>query len=349
MEDWSFDGIWNRREYQTFLQHVEPARNALARYFREQFGLPDARAKQGAQRVLEEVIAAWFLVPSDYERATRNSMLSESLLKFDADQVRAAIREWKERSKSKAELLEMSDALHDAVDWPTGVEMLVEAGADVNRARDAQVGYGKTPLMTAAHMNRLDTLSILLKRGADPNARTQADQGGCIAAMERDRRSALMYAAENAGPEVIALLLEAGADASAQDSKGNSVDFYLALNPRFTREDIRPGIKALVAMKRASSKGPGFDCLKASSPVEQRICQDEVLSMLDGEMTQAYGRWQRLGGSEARAEQLRWLRERNANCSAGDPAKYTGCLQQLTRARVRYMHNRIAEAGVAGG
>ena len=348
MEAWSLEEIWNRREYQTFLQHVQPAKNALGKYFRERFGLPSEKARSEAQRVIEELIGAWLLLPKDYEGGARVPTLSEALLKFDAHELRVAIDKHRTNSRSEAELAEISNALHDAVEWPAGLEMLAEAGANVNRPRDTGANYGKTALMMASHMNRPDAVKILLKHGADPNARTQAVQEACVITIERGRRSALMYAAENAGPEVIAVLLEAGADPSARDSKGNGIDFYLAMNPRFTKEHTAAGIKKLVATRRPSSKGPGFDCLRATSPVEKRICRDEILSMLDAEMSEAYGRWQRVD-AEARADQLRWLQERDASCLASDPAKLTGCLQQSTRARVRYMHNRIAESTVAGG
>src|SRR6266540_3150799 len=339
IEDWSFDEIWNRREYQTFLQHYEPAKTAIERYIGREFGLPPSRAKEETERVFQELLAAWFLIPQDYQRDVRERGITEALLKYDVEALRAAMSAW----RTKTELSTIGDFLHDAIEWPHGLEILLEAGAETNRGSGRGMGFGKTPLMTAAHMNRPDTVKILLKRGADPNARTNAPTTQCGFRMERGNRTALMYAAENAGPEVIALLLESGADPSAEDSKGNGLHFYLALNPRFRDNEKRMNIQSLVNTKRSQSKGPSFNCGKVSSRIEREICADDILSMLDAEMGEAFNRWRRVGGEHARRDQLNWLGQRNHSCPVGNKDVEIGCLQQLTRARVRYLHNRLAE------
>ena len=66
MEGWSYQELWNRREYQTFVQHVVPAQRALQRYLARSYGLEPASAAEHAQRLVDELTAAWIMVPSTY-------------------------------------------------------------------------------------------------------------------------------------------------------------------------------------------------------------------------------------------------------------------------------------------
>ena len=81
---------------------------------------------------------------------------------------------------------------------PAVVEALVSAGADPNRALPS----GETPLMTASRTGSAAVVGALLARRADPHAREHAHE-----------QTALMWAAAQGHPEVVRLLLEAGARA----------------------------------------------------------------------------------------------------------------------------------------
>ena len=73
--------------------------------------------------------------------------------------------------------------------------LLIKAGADV----DAKDKFAETALMYAAQNNAADTTKLLIKAGADVNAKT------------RQEWTALRYAEEREAAEVIALLKAAGA------------------------------------------------------------------------------------------------------------------------------------------
>jgi len=344
--DWGFGDIWNRREVQTFRQHVEPATKALEDYFIRKYGMTPRDAREQAQAVAEELIAAWIMVPNGYLPgkdlySVSYSPATEALMTRDMHALEEALAQ-PISTKSYPPPKPLSDLLHDAVEWPAGMEVLLAAGADPN-APGQEWGFEKRPLMTAAHMNRPDSIRLLLKHGADPNLHTVNSKNECAFTIERGNRTALMYAAENAGTGVIKLLLEAGADPTATDSKGNGLGFYLAMNPRFSPEEKRMEIGALVKLKHGSIREPGFDCSKASKPLEKNICGDEVLRLMDGEMSDAYLRWQRVVGTEAKIDQRQWIRSRNEACDSDDPERDIGCLQDQTRARVRYLHNRLEE------
>lgn len=99
------------------------------------------------------------------------------------------------------------------------VRLLVEGGAQVNE-RNQQ---GETPLLAACRAMRgdqsgstmLKLVHFLIKNHADPNVQDKAG------------RSALMYACmEQAGAEVAAALVSAGADCSMEDYAGASSLVY---------------------------------------------------------------------------------------------------------------------------
>jgi ankyrin repeat protein len=98
------------------------------------------------------------------------------------------------------------------------VSLLLDAGADVNRQpeRDVPIGHG-TALHHAVDGVKLQTVDILLKRGADVNAK-MADQYG---------ETALHRAADNdpTSPDAVAivqLLLARGAKINATDNDGRT-------------------------------------------------------------------------------------------------------------------------------
>ncbi|MDR3331699.1 MAG: ankyrin repeat domain-containing protein [Synergistaceae bacterium] len=100
---------------------------------------------------------------------------------------------------------------------PREIKAAIEAGANVNariKALDEEGGEEWTPLMMAsAWGGDLEILSILLRAGADVNAR------------DDDGRGVLACATIWGGPispEIVATLLEAGADVDARDNEGET-------------------------------------------------------------------------------------------------------------------------------
>lgn len=116
---------------------------------------------------------------------------------------------------------------------------------------DARNGFGKTALMMAAHMNQIEAVHLLLEMKANPNLKTWRDlpkvnedrrgelQPDCRYTRVKYReRTPLMYAAENASLEVLKLLVDAGGDTQAVDTRGRSVFDYLAMNRLLTAEEL---------------------------------------------------------------------------------------------------------------
>jgi len=78
-----------------------------------------------------------------------------------------------------------------------GVKFLAQHGADVNSVNK----YGDAPLVNAATLGHTEIADILLRHGADPNARDPITGN-----------TALHCAAEHGNDTLVALLLTAGAD-----------------------------------------------------------------------------------------------------------------------------------------
>ncbi|HZW61589.1 MAG TPA: ankyrin repeat domain-containing protein [Candidatus Babeliales bacterium] len=121
----------------------------------------------------------------------------------------------KKRAAKKRKVVNASDELlSKAVDADDlgAVEAALQKGANIN-------GYnaeGLTPLM---HAPSFEMTNFLLKNKANVNMRSN----------DEDQMTALMYA----GPTVIKLLLEHGADINAKDANG-----YTALMHAITEDDI---------------------------------------------------------------------------------------------------------------
>ena len=95
------------------------------------------------------------------------------------------------------------------------VRRLLEAGADVNAAQTS----GLTPLMTAARTGSAGVVRALVGHGADVNALTR-----------ETRSSALMWAVSEPHPEIVRLLLDAGADPHLSTTKGFTPLMFAARN-----------------------------------------------------------------------------------------------------------------------
>jgi uncharacterized protein len=95
------------------------------------------------------------------------------------------------------------------------------------------------------------------------------------------------------------------------------------------------GIAPRPAPASAAAAGPSFDCAKAATPVEKRICADTALSALDRMLAQTYATalstWPADIAAKARADQREWIGTRNA-CPTG--AAGQACLTAAYQARI---------------
>ena len=343
LELWSFEELWNRREYQTLREMIGPAEDSYSRFLQSEFGVPAAKAHTAAVAVIEQIIGARLLIPHEFspnqvdlyfpDNALHQAVMHRDKAAFDL----ALAPEGSYRRDPGAASDLVSDAVRDAVEWPYGLEQLLKT-ADPNRAN----WFGKTALMVAAHLNRVDAVRSLLKAGADVKAVTRAPEGAWMEGPKRSGRTALMYAAENAGPSVIKALIDAGADPNARDSEGNGVQFYLSNNPRFTDGEKTLGLLG-IARKSEEFAGSSFDCGNAHTAVERTICTSEVLRIFDAEIARAFEALLKGQGTSIKDQQRVWLQLRDRSCRSVDSNIDADCLAEVLRTHERYLQYRLSE------
>jgi ankyrin repeat protein len=115
------------------------------------------------------------------------------------------------------------------------LEKLINAGASVNE----RGGNGETPLMLTARTGNLEALNLLLKHGADVNAK-ESLRG----------TTALMWAVEQKHKDAVKLLIENGADvsiASSPDSKGGTAYLAPTIRGRADQEKIFRSVRNTTA------------------------------------------------------------------------------------------------------
>ena len=97
------------------------------------------------------------------------------------------------------------------------MKALLDAGADVDAANE----YGQTALMVVVRSDNVDTARLLIQHGANVHAKEQW-QG----------QNAVIFAAAQAQPEMLKLLMDAGADPNSR-SLPNERDRYVTAERRF--------------------------------------------------------------------------------------------------------------------
>jgi ankyrin repeat protein len=96
------------------------------------------------------------------------------------------------------------------------VELLLKHGAEINATNN----FGATALMAAAASGELDTVRLLVKRGADVNVHVHGSEA---AAIWGGGRSALMWAAFRGDHAMARFLLDSGADINSSEGFGTAL------------------------------------------------------------------------------------------------------------------------------
>lgn len=194
--------------------------------------------------------------------------------------------------------------------------------------------HGKTALMWAAHFNDYDAIEQLLAQQAPVNAVTAVKSKW--RSLQQDQRSALMYAAENAAPATIALLLKAGASTTAKDSAGNDLAFYLKKNRSLQLRGIT-GI-SVEQLRQQTVPEPTFACDKVTRAHEQLLCSSKGLRIYDAELSSRYQALQKTAiASNLKDHQRQWLKKVWAECKLVEKAEELPCYKQQYRVRIRLL------------
>ena len=225
LQAWGATDLWTYRQEQKIDADFRRAKRDLTRYYQRAFGMSDYQARVTA------FYAVWSIGGAESWAVTgKVNRLALAILQHrPLPVVKAAL--------AREAKIPMT-TYFAAVAYPAALRCLLARQNDVDVVND----YGKTLLMEAARYNQLRTVKMLLARGVNVNAKTNAPEGYAedYQAMPDNHgfRTALMFAASYAGLPVIKALLAAGADINARDSTGLSAYDYLEGKPRHHNRNL---------------------------------------------------------------------------------------------------------------
>jgi hypothetical protein len=231
------------RQYRAYIAARAAAIEALAPFYRDEFGRPPAEAKRLAALYLDRKVSDGFELDPDDDAAAvlfaadyaEKHAAQQAALAGDTEALGEALGP-EPKAVAKGVKGDLDEPLvSDALEHPETLRAVLELGLDPNEFGAS----GLTPLMVAARLDLVEAVGILLAHGAAPDTRArdsvaQTDSTGdplCMsgdkAAGETPGRTALSYAAELSSPEMVRLLLDHGADTKKSDSAGRHPADYV--------------------------------------------------------------------------------------------------------------------------
>jgi uncharacterized protein YecT (DUF1311 family) len=242
MRNRALTGAEAARQYRAYLAARAIAIEALAPFYRDEFGRSPAEARRYATLYLDRKISDGFELDPDDDVAgslfatdyADKHAVQKLALTGKTEPLRDALGP-EPRAVAKGITGDLDEPLvSDAVEHSETLHALLDLGLDPNQAGAS----GRSPLMVAARLDLVEAAGLLLAYGAVINARAkdavaQTDSSGDPACMTGDKasgdtpgRTALSYAAELGSPAMVRLLLDHGADAKIADSAGRSPAEY---------------------------------------------------------------------------------------------------------------------------
>lgn len=288
---------WSARELLNLRQHLRLATSEVAGFFQQRFNLTAEQAKRLSQRAV-------FLYVSQVigNAQVPDEPADPSLTPERADYV---LDQW-----------------------------TVLSDAQQQQLLSARNRFGKNALMLAAHFNDLDAVQALLPTSI--SLYEQTAQSGQYGSGLMNSRTALIYAAENASPEVIALLLKAGAATVMSDEIRQATTTALTKNRTLQLMGLSELSLDQIAL-RATALAPAFACDQASRPHEKMLCSSAGLRLYDREMSLRYKALQKTAiAPQLKQDQRRWLKELWQLCTQPNALDQLSCYKQQYRGRLRF-------------
>lgn len=331
-DDWKYQDIWSFREYRTFEYLKRDAVSELARHYVENYNYSEVEARELAAGIVQSLPGRYYSLGVYYNKDKDFSFFDDLMRGSYQDFNR--IEEDLKLKHGSIPLVSLSLIL----DIPSQYQNLPQKFD----YRKIESKYGKDLLMYAAHMNNFDSVKYFIDAGWPvDDVTTYKPAHFCDEGFERLNRSALTYAAENASIELIKLLVDAGFDTEIKDSQGNTLDYYIARNPRFSDQEVALGFDGLIKKySKIEPAKPGFSCQAKLNRIESAICGSQGLAIYDRELNKAYREVIRIDGMAAdlKDSQINWIRQRTKDCgSAPDDASLDACLARSYRSRIRYL------------
>lgn len=244
--NWSYLSLWNYRYFSDLADTRAKAQEELVEYYTKVFGFLPSLAEKASENALPNLRGY-------FTRLQSPSQLRKEIM--DGLPI---------TKKYLSELSEIIDNEHrfTGAGVPDPISHISVLRSDVlselliNGVDPDQANFfGKTPLMAASQANELESVSVLIKAGANINIqllsaesiklKPQNAGGGCLSyTIQHGERTALMYAAAEASKVVITELLDNGARTDIKDSQGlTALDYMLGNgpvppNPNLTEDEL---------------------------------------------------------------------------------------------------------------
>lgn len=242
-ETWSYMSLSNRKVFLPFKALYLKTVDAVARYYHRQKGIPETESLQGARVRLTNLVFGGECGKGKPGASLRKLIIESVPLAqihdfVHSDQFRntASLAPFKKCSKHAG----IDPLIHIAVGNTEVLRYLFDFSRTLNLTHDERVKidfqmgvnevniFHKTPLMTAAQHDLVESARFLIQHGANINSVTLKDLSGTYYPdLKHDHRTALMYAAASGSLEMIRLLLDHGADPLLKDTKGLKALDYL--------------------------------------------------------------------------------------------------------------------------
>ncbi len=288
---------WSARELLNLRQHLQLATTEVAGFYQQRFSLTAEQAKRLSQRAV-------LLYVSQVIGKTQvpDEPADPGLTPERADYV---LDQWS-----------------------------VLSNAQQQQLLSARNRFGKNALMLAAHLNDLDALQALLPTNI--SLYEQTAHSGQYGSGLMKSRTALIYAAENASPEVIDLLLKAGAATVMSDEIRQATTQALSKNRTLQLMQLSE-LSLEQIVQRATDLVPAFACDKVSRPHEKMLCSSAGLRLYDREMSLRYKALQKTAiATQLKQDQRRWLKELWQLCTQPNALDQLSCYKQQYRGRLRF-------------
>jgi uncharacterized protein YecT (DUF1311 family) len=333
-EDWKYQDIWSYREHAANKNLMSDAITELKSHYVSNYSYSEPEAYEHATKVIQSMPGRYYSLGVYYNQDKDFSFL-QNMMDGTYKNWEGITQDLKLRHGSLPLV-----ALSLMVDTPQAYNLLPSTVSQSS----IESSYKKNILMFAAHMNNFDSVKYLLDSGWSVNQVTsQKQEYSCEPKLERLNRSALTYAAENASIEVMRLLVDAGADIKIKDSKGNNLDYYLSLNPRFSTEEKMLGFEnVLKTSSKLKDVKPSYSCDGNLNRLEKAICNSAGLSIYDRELSKGYRDVIANNNLtvDIKSSQIAWLKRRNSECKIySTDEQLDACLARTTRARIRYLES----------
>lgn len=216
LEEWGYSGTWNQQVWKRFLKEQDSSVEVLKQFYMKNYLINADAAMALSKHALGAPLNSFYFLSGPEPEAVINFDYSDGLKIKDFYEVIHLILDGATSDSIKVRLANYDKAIIARGDFllystfrPEITELLLELGGNPN-ASNSQQGFGKTPLMYAAQFNQYETAKVLVRYGANTNARTTRPLISCNL-LNTFEMTPLHYAVRYSSPDFIKLLLDNGA------------------------------------------------------------------------------------------------------------------------------------------